>query len=615
MMLTANKYRRGPTMSLTRLCLTALLIALMCALTAAPGLAILPTSDAEDPFAILPPVEQTAYIDVTSGHAPSIAMARTIDQELGGSWKVAMWNQYASSPRAVYGTGIELVPGGLQSEAQVEQVARAFIANHPAIFNASDANLAVYRITHALGKWVIQLQQTAGGYRVADAYLYLVFMDSGRLYAFGSNYYQGITVPSGPRMAPEHAVGTARARIPYDPATDLKPIRGAETVILPILRNGVDGKQMVFRLAHRTEVPTSAPYGLYETYVDAVTGEVLQRQNQVAEAYSGRSQGDVEIPTYCNGNTPNTPFGHMTVAISGVGTAVTDGNGNFSIGGNVGPQTYTATFDGPNVNVNCSGCAGGDASATGPINPDVPTTIYFPSFTYRADERDCFYFVNKTSDYVKSLDPTWTYPKVTANVNVNATCNANWGGTILNFFRTGGGCHNTGEIGDVMAHEFGHCIQSSLMGGSQAQQGLGEGNGDISGTFIIDGSVIGIGFQSCQNGLSCPGSSCRDCENTLRYPGDVIGQEIHNAGRVICGFNWDTRQGLEAKYGAGPGKLKCGQLWHFSRKMFGNPNMTQPDQVLGYFMINDDNGNLGDGTPDYDEICQAATNHGFSCPL
>jgi hypothetical protein len=603
------------TMSLIRIRLTSLLVALLCALAAAPGLAFQPTSVSEDPFEILPPPEQSAYVDVTSKHGPSIEMGRAIEEELGGSWNVALWNQYAVTPRAVYGTGIELVPGGLHSEAQVEEVARQFIASHPAIFRADESRLATYRITHGLGKWVIQFQQTvAGEIRVEDAFVHLVFMDSGRLYAFGSNYYQGASVPSGPTMAPENAVGIARAGLPYDPASEVPPIRGDETVILPMLKNGPDGQQMVFRLAHRTEVPTSEPYGNYATYVDAVTGEILLRQNQVAEAYSGRSRGDVEIPTYCSGNTPNTPFAHMNVAISGVGTAVTDANGNFSIGGDSGPQTYTAVFDGPVVNVNCSGCAGGDAVATGPISPDVPLDIYFPSFIYRADERDCFYFINKTRDFVESIDSTWTYPKVTANVNVNATCNANWNGTILNFFRTGGGCHNTGEIGDVMAHEFGHCIQASLNGGSQATQGLGEGNADIAGTFIVDGSVIGIGFQNCENGLSCPGSSCRDCENTLRYPGDVVGQPIHSAGRVICGFNWDTRQALEAKYGAAAGKIKCAELWHFGRKMFGNPGMTQPDQVLAYFVINDDNGNLGDGTPDYDEICQGATNHGFSCP-
>jgi hypothetical protein len=353
---------------------------------------------------------------------------------------------------------------------------------------------------------------------------------------------------------------------------------------------------------------------LYRTWVDAVTGEIVRRENQVTHAYSGQVLGDVEIPTYCSGNTPNTPFAHMNVNVSGVGVAETDASGNFSIAGSGPSRSFTAQFDGPFVNVNCSGCAGGDGTFSGTIDADVPEAIYFNSATYRADERDCFYFINKTRDFVNSIDPAWSYPKVTANVNLNNTCNANWGGTVLNFFRTGGGCHNTGEIGDVMAHEYGHCIQQSLLG-SQGLNGGGEGNGDIAGTFVIDGSVIGIGFQSCSNGLSCPGPSCRDCENTLQWPTDAVGREVHDAGRVICGFNWDVWQAMVDTYGAEMGKAKTAELWHFSRKMFGNPGYDLDDQAFDYFVVNDDDGNLDNGTPDYVEICEGASNHGFPCPL
>jgi len=458
------------------------------------------------------------------------------------------------------------------------------------------------------------LQQTVRGIPVNEAMISLAITESGRLYAFGSSYYDGISVPQGALMPRAMAIQIARDALPFDPASPMKCAED-QTMILPMLDESDGEGSMTFRVAHMTEVTTSEPYGLYRTWVDAENGQILRRENQVAEAYSGSSQGDVEIPTYCAGNTPNSPLSGMNVVISGIGTAITDANGDFSIAGTGGSRAYTASFDGPFVNVNCSGCAGGDALFSGTIDEDVAEPIYFAAGTYRADERDCFYFINQTRNYINSIDPAWTYPKVTANVNVNATCNANWGGTVLNFFRTGGGCHNTGEIGDVMAHEYGHCIQSSLLGG-QGPNGMGEGNSDIAGTFIIDGSVIGIGFTegNCIDGLSCPGSSCRDCENTLVYPGNVVGQPIHSAGRVICGFNWDTRQAMELKYGAALGKQKTAELWHFSRKLFGNTGYDQPDQVMDYFVVNDDDGDLTNGTPDYAEICIGASNHGFSCP-
>ncbi len=601
-------------MLLTRIRFATILAVLACAFSAGPAPAMHADVATEDPFEILPPVDQYYLIDDTQAHPTAVAMEREISQELGGNWTVMRWNQYSETPRKVVGSGIELVPGGLHSEAQVEQVARAFIAAHAHFFGIDEGALATYRVTHAMGKWAIQFQQTVRGYPVEDAFGHLVFTDSGRLYAFGTNYYDDVSIPLAPALARESAVAIARAAVPFDEDSELTPIVADRTVVLPMLVGAGEERRMTFRLAHRTEVPTDEPYGLYATYVDAATGEVLRRENQVENFYSGSSTGDVEIPSYCAGNTPNTPFAHMNVVITNVGTAETDAAGNFSIAGSAGTQTYTAAFDGPVVNVNCSGCAGGDAISTGPIDADTPLAITFPSGTYRADERDCFYFINKTRDYITSIDPAWFYPKVTANVNVNSTCNANWGGTILNFFRTGAGCHNTGELGDVMAHEYGHCIQSDLLLG-QGPNGMGEGNSDIAATFIIDGSQIGLGFYDgdCSRALSCP-TACRDCENTLQYPADVIGQPIHSAGRVICGFNWDTRQALEAKYGAAAGKLKTAQLWHFSRKMFGNSAYDQPDQVLDYFVINDNDGNLDNGTPDHTEICGAATAHGFTCP-
>ena len=49
----------------------------------------------------------------------------------------------------------------------------------------------------------------------------------------------------------------------------------------------------------------------------------------------------------------------------------------------------------------------------------------------------------------------------TVNVNLNQTCNAYWNGSTLNFFKSGGGCANTGEIAGVSLHEFGHGIDQN----------------------------------------------------------------------------------------------------------------------------------------------------------
>jgi Zn-dependent metalloprotease len=573
--------------------------------------AVLPEEE-NDPFSIPPSTFEYTHVYDVSEHQPSLEMSRILSERLGGTWNVHTWNSHSSCPRRVSGSGVDVAPGGIRTAEEAERAARAFVASNPDFFGgATPANLATHRVTNALGKWAVLLQQSIAGTPVYEAIVSIAMTESGRLYAFGANYYDDAALPEVPPMPREMAVAIARDAVPYDPTAPMQCIEDA-TMILPVY--DASAKKMTFRLTHMTEVATTAPYGLYRTWVDAVNGDIVRRENQVSHAYSGQARGDVEMPGYCDGNVPNVPFAGVNVMINGVGTAVTNAAGSFSIAGSGGTRSFTAQFDGPYVNVNCNGCAGGDALFSGTIAENVSEPIYFSAASYRPDERDCFYFINATRNYINSIDPAWTYPKVTANVNFSSYCNANWAGTVLNFFRTGYGCHNTGEIGDVVAHEYGHCIQASLNDGGQGPNGQGEGNSDIAGTFMSEISVMGLGFLNCSYGVSCPGSSCRDCENTLRWPADAVEREIHDAGRVICGFNWDVRQAMEATHGAVAGKQKTAQMWHYSRKMFGYTGYDQDDQAFDYFVVNDNDGNLTNGTPDYAEICTGAMNHGFICP-
>lgn len=190
-------------------------------------------------------------------------------------------------------------------------------------------------------------------------------------------------------------------------------------------------------------------------------------------------------------------------------------------------------------------------------------------------------------------------------MSLNQTCNAYWDGTI-NFYMQGGGCANTGQIMGVVYHEYGHGIQNYIVG-QQGGQGLGEGNADVNANILTMESIIGRGFylNNCTTGI-------RDSNNHLIYPNDVLGHEDHDAGRVIAGFHWDVMQGLIQLMGQQPGRTLAFLLWHNAR-LLERP-LTQPDQVMATFIADDDNGNLGDGTPHYEQLCNGATNHGFTCP-
>jgi hypothetical protein len=557
-------------------------------------------------YEIVPAIESTVYFhraaEIASDQAAS-AYGEVLTREFGSGWRVTHWNQFSEAPVTAEGPGILVAPGGVASatELEMEALGRSIIAAHPAVFGTDGSNLEVLRITHGAERWGVIFQQVEGGIPVMHAAVVLAIHDNGKLFGFEASLYRDLQVSLVPRVERAVAQALARSSVPFDPQSTLE--QGDDTmVIVPV--HQAPG-EVEYHLTHRTDVATSDPIGMWRTYVDAHSGEIVLRTNEVHFAYEGSVHGDVEYYTYCNGETPDVPTKDMYVLITGVGMAITDANGDFSMAGSSGSHPFTVTLDGPDFNVICSGCT--DAQQTGTIYPDTPLDLYWDDTEARDDERDTFWHANRTKDYIQEIDPSWSWPKYNAYVNINDYCNAYHQGTTINFFRAGGGCANTGTIGTVISHEYGHGIQYSLLGG-QGQQGLGEGNSDITANFISDDSRMGVGFYSCPNPM--PG---RDCDNELHYPEDLTGQ-IHDDGRLICGFNWDVWHNLVAYMGVEDGKAHAAYLWHFSRKLWGYSGWTQPVQAERYRWADDDDSNMANGTPNWDAICEAAIDRGYGCP-
>ncbi len=572
------------------------------ALVAGAGHAVAFTAS-DDATAFEIKLPETPPLVETAGIPGALHTTETMSARYGGSWRVAIWDPLAGSPDLVFGSGVQLSPVPLTADSDAAETAESFVTANADLLAADASDLVLEHVIRGAGKVAVHYGQRYHGIPVHGGRVRTVFTEAGRLFVFGSSFHRAIDVNPVPVLTPAEAEGIARVSLPFNPATD-RVLAAPELLVLPVpaAEAGAD-----YHLVWRTTVATAEPYGAWVTHVDAHTGDIIWRYNDVHSAYSGTVTGVVDAGSgYCTGPAPDPyPMRAMYVNVSGIGQATTDVNGDFSLAGTGGDRAISCQFDGVNVNVNDTQF--GDAVFNGTIQENVPLAIHWTDGTpSRRPERDCYFWIEATNEFVTGIDPTWSIPKHNANVNVNSTCNANWTTWTMNFFREGGGCANTGIINDVMAHEYGHGIQYTLLGG-QGGEGLGEGNSDISGSFMIDDSVIGRGFylNDCTRGI-------RDCENTLRYPGDVVGQPIHSAGRVICGFNWDSRQALELTMGQAAAKEHCAMLWHFSRKLF-RPS-TQPDQVYAYFLVDDDDGDINNGTPHHAELCEGATNHGFSCP-
>ncbi|MBM4118127.1 hypothetical protein FJ251_10385, partial [bacterium] len=533
--------------------------------------------------------------------------AQTLEARYGGRWSVYAWNNLSGTPRHAYGPAVPLA-ASVGDAAALESLARTVIAANADVLGADNAELRLVAAPHALGKWVAHFQQTVGGIDVAGARLRVAISESGKLLLLGSDCFAEIPLAMAPSLGAAAAEAIAIGALPFDAATDAvteKP----RLLVLPV---ALSETAVEHHLVWRLTVRTAEPLGKWVTDVDAHTGEILQRLNDIHFAYGGGTAMGAQVYGWCDGES-QVAIPYLRINVSGLGSTNSDAAGNWTLAGSGGPRAVTADLFGPYVSVD--NFPGANALFSGTVLENLPLTVSFTDLNARQDERDTFDAVNDVHDFFALFDPGFAYPNTRINAYVNRAdgyCpgNAWWDGTI-NFCAAGGGFANTGELQQVVHHEFGHGVQAAILG-YQGEQGLGEGNSDILGNLITQDPVIGRGFYTgnCASGI-------RNSLNTLQYPADVIGQPIHSAGRVIAGFNWDAMVLLQAELGGGaawnaPGTVASAERWHFGRVLL--LPTTQPDQVFATFFADDDNDNLEDGTPHYDSFCAAAENHGFTCP-
>ncbi len=511
-------------------------------------------------------------------------------------------NQQTGSMHLVYGKSTPL-RSHLSNSNQVESLARQVIRENPTVFAGEATDLELIKTTRASGKWGAHFQQTYKGVEVWQGKARLVFSADGRIMVLGSDIYPNIDLAVRPKLAPAMAEIVARGSLPFQPGVDY--LKGQpKLIILPI---PLSETKVKYHLAYRVRVRTADPLGEWVTYVDAETGDILWRFNDIHFDHEGGTGSLVQDDTYCN-EAAQEAMPYLRLNLDDGNLVTTDSAGQWSSSGTVGDISVSVDLYGPYCQVNNTN--GSNAAFEGLAPEDDPFTVIFDESNSRQDERDAFDAVNDIHDFFETFAPGFSLTQQRMQTFVNRTggyCpgNAWWDGTI-NFCAQGEDNGNTGEIQGVIFHEYGHGVQNAILGW-QGGEGLGEGNSDILALLMTNSPQLGLGYylNDCETAL-------RSGNNNKVYPADVVGQEEHAAGMVLMGFHWKAQEDLVTKYGLEAGISIAASNWHNGRVLLQPTN--QPDQVLAMFVADDDDGDLTNGTPHYDSYCLAAGIHGFDCP-
>jgi hypothetical protein len=178
-------------------------------------------------------------------------------------------------------------------------------------------------------------------------------------------------------------------------------------------------------------------------------------------------------------------------------------------------------------------------------------------------------------------------------------CNAFYDYSSINFFTSGGGCPNT-AYSTIVHHEYGHHLV--YVGGSGQGQ-YGEGMGDVMGIMITDDPGLAYGFYGNCNDYMRTG------DNTMQYP---CSGEIHYCGQLLSGCVWSIRNQLIINYPNDYMDILANMA--VNAILLHSGTEITPSIAIDYLTLDDDDSNIGNGTPHYMEICTGFNAHNMDCP-
>jgi len=302
----------------------------------------------------------------------------------------------------------------------------------------------------------------------------------------------------------------------------------------------------------------------------------------------------------------NVPLQNLEVVVPGIGTEVTDQNGQFDID-ITAPVTITINaLDG----LHFAQITGADApTGTVTVNPGVNATIQLLSSTAttnQAAHTTAAYWTDRSNVWARTIlgnsPELATASNIGVAVNITNTCNAYYTGNTTNYYQAGGSCANT-AFSTVVAHEWGHGLDHRYGGIANSNaEGLSEGWGDIMGMYLLDTPLLGSGFQNA-------GVPLRNGNNTRIWP--YSSSSPHGAGQVWMGWAWRFREALRASLGTSAAIQLSDQLVLGS--IVANASSRQ-QAVLEVFLADDDDGNVLNGTPHYAELESASIQKGIPYP-
>ena len=527
-----------------------------------------------------------------STHQPNKALQGKLNNskpwiELKNKGWRAVWNEQTKTPHRAWGKPIKIEGYENINRENVRIASLDFLKRYEKSLSIDSDSLILTRAVKANGLWYVSFSQVFNKLDVLFSRVELRINLNAYVVLVGVDYFNNISISEDVDLSEEKII--SMTNIHNDTAI-------INTVILPLVRNKKITYHRVVQFKDEKHKSIS--------FVDTKTGKILWRKSTVCQAFSGFATGDVQ-ETLATDSPKELSFSDMYYSINET-KYTTDEHGKFEVDIS-GTSTLNATLEGPYVKINNASAQNAVISTT--IEPDEEVDIKWDNTNSTKSERNAFYHINLAHDTLKAIDPNYTFLDYSLPVIVDKTpanCNPYYDQTAINFDIEGNGCVSGADIAMVVYHEYAHAIIDKLMismGFSIYQnRAADEAQADVFSTMIENSPVFAPGFFG-------PGTSTRNLTSFKKYPNDVDPNSPHLTGLILSGAFWDLKERTSpelvirlahfAKYGA-PDGVEVGQVFK--------------DWFIEVLVADDDDNDLSNGTPHFEDINWAFERHGINIP-
>jgi hypothetical protein len=560
-------------------------------------------------YEILLPNQVDLKTNFVSPQSTEMAQNWNEFKKQNGNWTVLIDNA-TKTPHRAFGKPISIDGFSKITNDNVESASLTFLRKYANTFNLNVNGLTFVRANNVNGKWYVSFTQNYQDKAVLHSEVELRISEDANVFAFGVSFYNDIDLNPTPSISYNKAVENSIADFETKSKNKVSMLSNddaGKSFILPIK----NGDKVDYKLVYDVKFRSEAPFGDFVSYVDAHSGDIIYRKNMMMQAgQSIRSQGEIKM------RQPQDErqlifFPYQHLLINGE-KYTTDENGDLNVEVTERSE-ITAKFEGEFCKAYFTDRQ--NASYKDTVEPGEDFIIEWDDTNSHSFERNVYYHTNKVHSWIKEIDPNMTAMDFPVNVQLlwnyqmGTNASSNMTGDTLAFWNVSDQNLKFAETPGVLYHEYGHAINFRMymdLGVPDGMQNFTthEALADITACMILDDHRLGLGCD-----ITRPDYHLRDLKNDLVYPEDIEG-ESHHDGQILGGAFWDLREMTSNEYVA--------HISHFAR--YGVPDDPNVGVAFAEWFIetiiaDDDDNDLTNGTPHFQEILTAFNNHQIGTSL